>query len=172
MVSNAWCKFVREGERTVNVSYHHYFTVTYNALSVPRFKQLLEVIRDLRTRYHAPGKTTRLLFDTPYLRYPDHLSIQVLPKEFSKYFDEQIDFVERNLDPVYGFTELELMKLKRVREWMLQYPAPEFLKNARSDFKTYFKEHDRRRQTDFRKTFPEFADFYNNLVEQGEQNAD
>ncbi len=142
------------------------FTVTYNALSVPRFKLLLEELKRMREKYHSVGDTSRVLFDTPYLRFPDHLSIQALPPEFAKYFDEQIAFVEKNLNRINGFSELELMKLHRVREWMLSSTEPGWVEKSRRDFKIYFTEHDKRRNTDFVKTFPEFADFYNSLTSQ------
>ncbi len=139
------------------------FTVTYNALSVPRFHLLLEKVLELRKKYNvAPAK--RVLFDTPYLRFPDHLSIQVLPLEFSKYFEKQIAFMEANKAEYTGFEELEILKIRGIFEWMKQGAGnQEQLKKAQSDFVIYFKEHDRRRKTDFTGTFPELAEFYSEL---------
>ena len=37
---------------------------------------------------------------------------------------------------------------------------PEKLLRQRSNFGRYFQAHDQRRGTDFKKTFPELADFY------------
>lgn len=142
------------------------FTVTFNALSVPRFKLLLNEILELRKIYHSVHNTQRLLFDTPYLRFPDHLSIQTLPKEYSKYFDEQIEFMKAHQEPIYGFSELEIMKIHRIRDWMLSADNVKAIEIARNDFAIYFKEHDRRRNTDFCKTFPELADFYKSLDRQ------
>ncbi len=43
-------------------------------------------------------------------------------------------------------------------------PEPQ-LNRQRYNFGTFFKAHDERRGTDFVKTFPELADFYNDCLE-------
>ena len=139
------------------------FTVTYNALSVPRFILLLKHIIELRKKYSIPGQPQRIHFDTPYLRYPNYLSIQVLPKEFIKYLDEQIAFAQTNILPTFGFSTLEVAKLERLKYWMRK-PVDQALLNVQlKDFAIYFEEHDRRRNTNFIRIFPELASFYNSI---------
>ena len=41
----------------------------------------------------------------------------------------------------------------------------EQVRQQRYNFGKFFKEHDKRRGTDFCKTFPELADFYNDCLE-------
>ena len=41
----------------------------------------------------------------------------------------------------------------------------EQVKQQRYNFGKMFQEHDKRRLTDFKKTFPELADFYNECLE-------
>ena len=57
---------------------------------------------------------------------------------------------------------LEYEKFKRVVGYMstTKY-SPEKLKEGRKDFYNWFTEYDRRRGTDFLKTFPDLASFYN-----------
>ncbi|MGZ3692225.1 MAG: twitch domain-containing radical SAM protein [Pseudobdellovibrio sp.] len=139
------------------------FNVTYNALSLLRFKFLLEEFKSLRAQHQSFWRAGRVMFDAPYLRFPDHLSIQVLPKSFVSYFDEQIRYIENNLNPMTGFSEIELLKLKGVREWMLAPTEDRWLEQSRRDFKIYFTEHDKRKNTDFLRTFPELTEFYNGI---------
>ncbi len=140
------------------------FTVTYNALSVPGFLNLLKLILELRKKHNRVGTPNRMMFDTPYLRYPNYLSIQVLPESFLKYLDEQIQFVSENIGGLNGFTSLEHAKLLRLRLWMKKSVEPEILTTQLNDFLIYFQEHDRRRKTDFLKTFPEFSNFFNGIL--------
>lgn len=135
------------------------FTATYNALSVPRFNLLLEDALKLRQRFNTDG-FKRIFFDTPYLRFPDHLSIQVLDDSFDSFFEKQISFMRQNRDAVAGFEELEILKIERVFEWKKLGLGPKDLARVQNDFVVYFNEHDRRRKTNFLKTFPEFADFF------------
>lgn len=56
-----------------------------------------------------------------------------------------------------GFQSWEVSKLERI-----QYLIPEEREMTHlKDFGLFFEEHDKRRGTDFAKTFPELADFYN-----------
>jgi hypothetical protein len=41
----------------------------------------------------------------------------------------------------------------------------EQVKQQRYNFGKFFQEHDKRRGTDFKKVFPELADFYNDCLE-------
>ncbi len=149
------------------------FTVTYNALSVPRFILLLKHIVELRKKYNIKGQPQRIHFDTPYLRYPNYLSIQVLPKEFTKYLDEQIVFAQANTSPFFGFSTLEVAKLERLKHWMSKSVDQNILKVQLKDFVIYFEEHDRRRNTNFIETFPELALFYKEIknIKNTEDNA-
>lgn len=61
------------------------------------------------------------------------------------------------------FKDYELSRLDRVIAWMRegQNMDPELLKSRKADFHRFFNEHDRRRGTDFLKTFPEMRSFWN-----------
>jgi len=45
-----------------------------------------------------------------------------------------------------------------------KFKDPEKIMKQRSNFGRYFRAHDERRGTDFCKTFPELADFYNQCL--------
>ena len=56
--------------------------------------------------------------------------------------------------------DLEIQKLKRTYDWAISPIKDEELHKARYNFYQFFSEHDKRRGTDFCKTFPEYEEFY------------
>jgi hypothetical protein len=59
-----------------------------------------------------------------------------------------------------GYSDIEVQKIKRIHDWMLSEKDAVGVFNNRQNFYRFFNEHDRRRGTDFKKTFPELAEFY------------
>jgi hypothetical protein len=60
-----------------------------------------------------------------------------------------------------GYSDIEIQKIKRIYDWMLSpIDAIVQMKNRYSFYK-FFSEHDKRRGTNFCKTFPELEEFYN-----------
>ena len=145
------------------------FMITFNILTVTNFVLLLAKILEWRTLY--PLKDTgnelrhRIRFDTPYLKEPLQYDMNILPKEqFMPFMHTHLNFIRKNIDDNSSdkFTMLEYEKFKRVVGYMstTKY-SPEKLKEGRKDFYNWFTEYDRRRGTDFLKTFPDLASFYN-----------
>ena len=140
------------------------FMCTFNALSVVGYKELLEWIVSLRRRFHKPGRN--IFLDIPHLKYPDFMAVQILPKEYRSYMVDHIKFMNEHLDEVYGIKAAEVLKMQRILSWMEEaddWGASEASKLAlnRKNFVLFFKEHDRRRGTDFLKCFPEMESFFN-----------
>jgi hypothetical protein len=142
------------------------FMITFNILSVPSFTKLLNKILEWRVRYNGTdqNKWQRIRFDTPYLKEPLQYDMLILPKdEFMPYMKQHLAFIKDNLNDKdrTKFSELEYEKFRRVVDYMdsTNYTA-EKLKEGRRDFFNWFTEYDRRRGTDFTKTFPELENFY------------
>ena len=140
--------------------------ITFNILSVPSFTRLLNKILEWRVKYNGTdqNKWQRIRFDTPYLKEPLQYDMLILPKdEFMPYMKQHLAFIKDNLDDRdrTKFSELEYEKFRRVVDYMdsTNYTA-EKLKEGRRDFFNWFTEYDRRRGTDFIKTFPELENFY------------
>ena len=146
---------------------------TYNALSVPSYDKLITNVYNLKKEFASTQRawTTPISLDASYLRYPQHQTVQVLPYDFSTIVKSHADLVSSyeevfhiglNKEGVsYGFTQMEIPKIKRIYDWMV---APQDTKQQminRHDFYKFFSEHDKRRGTDFCKTFPEYEEFYN-----------
>ena len=139
---------------------------TYNALSVPSYKKLIEDVVILKERHHNLSRYwgSSLLLDSSYLRWPTHETVKILDKEWVREIDEQaklVDFYEQmrtGLDG-YGFTDIEINKIKRIKDWFISEENEENLNTNRKDFYKFITEHDKRRNTDFVKTFPELEEF-------------
>lgn len=144
---------------------------TYNALSVTGYKEFLKDIFEIKKTFPsataATVAATRLLLDIPYLRYPPHQSIFIIPAAFHHYVEEQINFVNNNIEYEkginYGFNRFEAEKLKRVYDLIKSNVENEETTINRDDFVRFVDEHDIRRGTNFLETFPEMTEFYNQI---------
>jgi len=140
------------------------FIVTMNNLSVLGLKRQLEIILDLRRNHSKTYQ--RVWFDTPILRQPTWQSLQILPSIYVKRLQDVINWMQANLEtderPFQGFKDYEVQRLQRVVDWMQEGSklSPEYVKLQRADFYRFFNEHDKRRDTDFLKTFPEMREFW------------
>jgi len=136
------------------------FTVmsTYNLLSIPTFKLMLEDLTKIILEYRTPTNK-RILVDIPYLRYPEHQTVFIMDHDHLHYIQEQIDYMAANIDN-YVFNEIELEKLKRIYIVASESIDANLLVKNRKDFIKFVDEHDRRRGTNFVKTFPEYAELY------------
>jgi hypothetical protein len=137
------------------------FIITMNNLSVLGLQQQLEWILDLRA---AHSKTyQRVWFDTPLLRQPTWQSLQILPPAYIGVLERVADWMELHLEtadrPFQGFKDYEIQRMRRDIDWMREGATlPEsYIKQNRADFYRFFTEHDRRRNTNFLKTFPEMS---------------
>ena len=150
------------------------FMSTYNALSVPNYEKLIDGIYNLKTQYgsedrHWPSAT---FLDSSYLRHPTHQTVQVLPEEWDINIFKQAQLVDFLGVPLFqndyiGYSDVEIQKIKRIYDWKISsWPDKEkHLKEYRYNFGKFFQEHDKRRNTDFCKVFPELEDFYRKCLE-------
>lgn len=128
------------------------FMTTYNVLTVPYFKDFLQLIVELRKKWGD-----RILIDIPHLKEPPHWTINILPKEFGLYIDRDVDFMKQN-----GFSAVEIGKMERVREYFYNDThniTEEYRLNGRKDFAKFFPEYDNRSNSNLIDTFPEFSEF-------------
>ena len=142
------------------------FMITFNILTVTNFQSLLEKILEWRVKYNGfdQNKWQRIRFDTPYLKEPLQYDMNILPKDqFMPYMTRHLNFILANLDDKNRskFNDLEYAKFERVVKYMESaIYTPEKLLEGKRDFFNWFTEYDRRRGTNFVKTFPELEEFY------------
>jgi pyruvate-formate lyase-activating enzyme len=155
------------------VKSHITHMVTFNILSVTSFKDYLKKVLEWRELYEdvipnnlgSDELVRKIRFDTPYLKEPLQYDMHLLPKEeFLPYFDDILQFIDDNVveDDRTKFSRLEYERFRRVRDYFAstQYDA-EKIRRGRIDFYKWFKEYDKRRDTNFLETFPEMENFWN-----------
>ncbi len=137
---------------------------TFNALSIFSFEKLLKQFSKWRGRFGLVNGEDRFFIDISYLHYPSYQSVKVLPPAYVSYVDKIISFVESRIkqDNVNkkGFLTVELAKIKRIAEWMKTEEDQENIEKMRKDFYLFFREYDKRNNTNFIKTFPEAEEFW------------
>jgi len=169
-------------EETVNTTVT--FINTFNVLSVPKFKEFLEFILELRTRYSEENQGTkyipifdpnykhpdfvvhprqRIWFDVPILRNPAWQSIQILTEDFEQYLEEALEFMRANpVKNFIGFYDFEIDKVERNLALMKEGKEldPDKLAIDRKNFFKFYDQYDKRKKTKLLNTFPELKKFY------------
>ena len=139
---------------------------TYNALSVPNYDKLITGVYDLKQNYGSDDRywNSAVFLDSSYLRYPSHQTVQILPDYIKPLIYKQTQLTEYMATPNFetrliGYSDIEVQKIKRIYDWSLSVKE-ENLVEQRQNFYRMFSEHDKRRGTNFRKTFPELEKFF------------
>ena len=159
------------------------FINTFNALSVPRVKEFMQYVLEVRREFSKDKQGTKYLpivdqynthpdyvvnprqrvwFDIPLLRNPEWQSIQILPESYDRYIEEAIDFMADNLDngDFVGFYDFEIDKMERNLAVMQDKRMNNDIN--RINFIQYFKQYDDRRGSNLLETFPEFIEYIGN----------
>ena len=137
------------------------FIITYNNLSVTSLRRLLEDIQQLRKKHSTTYQ--RVWFDIPLLRQPQWQQITLLPESYQAMHQDNMEWMRKNSgedQTDYSlFKDFEIQKMQRnLAYWQKNYSNDAKLKK---DFHAFFSEHDRRRRTNFERTFPEMMEFWN-----------
>jgi organic radical activating enzyme len=134
------------------------FIVTMNNLSVTGFRALMEWILELRQTHSKTYQ--RVWFDTPVLRNPAWQSLQLLPESYADQLESAADWMSQHVtDGLHGFRDYEVQRVRRDIAWKREAQNADFARE-KGDFYRFFREHDRRRNTNFLQTFPEMRTFW------------
>jgi organic radical activating enzyme len=140
------------------------FIITLNNLSLLGLQNMFEWILNLREKYSKTHQ--RVWFDTPVLRTPSWQSLQILPAEYVGILEQTANWMEHQVlteaNPFVGFKDYEVQRLRRSIAWMKEGQKLDeaYVRQQRANFYKFFSEYDKRRNTDFLKTFPMMADFW------------
>jgi organic radical activating enzyme len=139
------------------------FIITMNMLSIPNLHELLNEILVLREIYSDTYQ--RVWFDTPLLRQPKWMSLEVAPpslRDKLRLLKAWMSTLKERADvPFQGFKDYEIQRIKRDIDWMNNSNLSRTELNARkADFFRFFTEHDKRRSTDFLTEFPDLEAFW------------
>ena len=137
------------------------FIVTANILSLPNWLEYIKQIHKLRQEFNTDRQL--IWFDTPMLHDPKWMNMKLASKEMLQPLQDSIDYMESNpetaLNRFKGFKDFEVDKVRRLLEWAQEKLNIQEQAIAMKNFDLYFTEHDRRRNTNIEKTFPELKDF-------------
>jgi organic radical activating enzyme len=134
---------------------------TVNLTSVTTYCDFIRYLLDLRGHYNKNSTFNKVQFMTNTLRYPEFLSLTILDPATKEKFAKDVEqlILERGTHDglaTLSFTEVD--QLRRMVNYMNETHPNE--KVLRQDFAAFITEYDRRRDTDFNKTFPELVNFY------------
>jgi organic radical activating enzyme len=140
------------------------FIITMNNLSVTTLDQLFIGILELRNKHSTTYQ--RVWFDTPVLRQPEWQRLDILPESYASKLEQLLswmrDRIETESTRFKGFKDYEIARLDRDIAWMRdgQSQDPTLLAQRKADFYRFFREHDRRRGTNFVATFPSMVTWW------------
>lgn len=158
-------------EETKNTSVS--FINTFSILSIPKLKNFLQLVLDLRNDYSKSNQLEktgsafqRIWFDIPILRRPEWMNVyncdqdlidhlKTINEWMYNFYDEK-----KYLETYTGFKKYEIEKLERNIDLIIKnlYTDNVIEKNLK-DFKIFFSEHDMRRNTNIVNTFPELSNW-------------
>jgi hypothetical protein len=148
---------------------------TVNILSIGGMLDLTKWVHELRKRY---WQKVRIGMDTPYLRYPDFLSVALCDQEHIDIMKQSLDYMKANgyigpdgkIIPMneYNiktrFTDLEIRRLSRVISWA-ESEIHKDHSQSKIDALIFFEEYDKRRNKNFDLTFDYLVDWKNRIID-------
>tara|TARA_B110000503_G_scaffold99799_1_gene149284 strand:+ start:18491 stop:19894 length:1404 start_codon:yes stop_codon:yes gene_type:complete len=139
---------------------------TYNLLSIPKFRDLLEWVLEWRT---ANGSNTwkKLWLDISYLTYPNWQTVALADKKMIKIMQDDLAFMQHNKEQLighHGFQDTEISKMLRAIEFAKSHLDKDKTKEMKQFYK-FQSAYDTRRNKNFVQTFPELEQFYNQCKE-------
>ena len=137
------------------------FIITVSNLAIPNIHRLLQYILDLRSKHSTTYQ--RVWFDTPVLREPLWQTPIGMPEAYQWKLKKTVEWMNNNLETTenrfHGFKDYEIQRLQRIIDQMGS-KKNQFANETKADFYKFFDEHDKRRNTNFLKTFPEMSEWY------------
>jgi len=139
------------GKYLKETNHRLHFMLTNNLLSITGYSEFLEYYISLKKKY---GR--RLMLMSTQLRYPQYLDIRLLDKKNKTQVQNKIAKVITS--PFLSKYEKEI--IQRTSNYMdIDIDNKELLRN---DFISFVKEADKRRETNFLETYPEYTEIFNN----------
>lgn len=139
-----------------NTSANVSIMAAFNFLSLPTFKDFIQYVSNLKNQFQD-----RVHLDTPYVRNPSFLDAKIATEDLVKrYLVPCLSFMKHN-----NFTVKEIENFERILQDLNKrfLNKEEFSQTTSTDrrmFYEYIKEYDKRRGTEFKKTFPQLIKFY------------
>lgn len=134
---------------------------TYNIFSITTYNEFLLDVLEINKLYRKENQSKPLLLDIPYLRHPDFLSVLILDSEDVNFVENNYQFMKKytSVNGINSFNNYELEKLERILIMLKNRNNLNF-QDQQKNFVKFVDEYDKRRNTNFLKTFPELTKMY------------
>jgi organic radical activating enzyme len=158
----AWMNNVDKLASSGKVHWLH-IMCTINALCLDSLPNFLDVLMSFKSKYGRDYP----MFTLNILRFPSFQSPLVLSDDIRTcYRDRLVDWKHRNINNAL-LHEHEINHLQRLIDYLDVVKTPHSesfeLPKLHNDFKQFFTQYDQRRGKNFSATFPQLADWYNDL---------
>lgn len=124
---------------------------TYNILSIPGFRKLLEKCHQLKTKYK------KVVLDISYLKNPEYLCANILTDDLYSFVKADLAFMVNNNET---FSNFEISKFERLYQWLKEREENHLLEISRRNFFRFIQEYDKRKNLNFYQSFPELKKFH------------
>jgi len=134
---------------------------TYNLLSIPNFRKLLEWLLEWR-KTNGSNTWKKLWLDISYLTYPDWQTVALAGENELRIMEEDLTFMLSNKEQLvghHGFQDTEIEKMRRAIDFVKSNLDRDKSREMKQFYK-FFSAYDFRRQKDFLSTFPTLTKFY------------
>jgi organic radical activating enzyme len=158
-----WNLFEQNVEILLNESKHKIvltFMTTVNILSASTFDDFLYWITSLREKYTHDKTHNRVRFTVSYLRWPQHQSITLLDDSEKRAFEARLKQAVADCTNPNLFVPLYLEEQDQIQRLIDFMWSTDLDPMQLRDFRRFFDEYDRRRNTSLLKTFPELRTVY------------
>lgn len=133
---------------------------TINVLSLPTFNDFIDQIMKLRTQYNTSFEYNRVPLSINYLRWPSHLSVKILDlvdrNAYSSSIKEHCGKFLKYFSP-YKYARIYLEEWDQIQRFCDYLICDEPNIEDRDNFVKFINELDKRRNTNFLNTFPEYS---------------
>ncbi len=130
---------------------------TLNLLSVTGLRNLLGTLFELKKRY--PKQSLQIIPNI--VKGPTHLSPLLLDSSFVFYLQDSIDFLQTHEISDQKNQNEYIQFLEGIRNNLASQQSPSYLRNDRIHFCRWIVEMDKKRNTHFLKTYPEYETLLN-----------
>jgi hypothetical protein len=143
-----------------DVKFNAGFLMTVSVLSIATTKEFIQYATELSRKHDRPIHLKQNI-----VNYPKWHSPMILPSSFAKYLDDAIEYMEENVSSMpdtvdfFGRYDQYIIFLKSLSE-TIKNNTGDYTRD-KIDFHNWFTKFDEIRKLNFKKTFPEYINFWN-----------
>lgn len=124
---------------------------TYNILSITSFRNFIHWVKDLKK------SGVKITLDIAYLNNPTYLAPNLADLSLRAVMNDDLEF----LKSLPEFSNYEIQKYERIVSWVNSVEISKKLFPQMADFHRFISEYDRRFNSNFLETFPDYQNFMN-----------